>query len=152
MRRGVAALAAAAALVAGCSDDDEPGLPDPGPLELAAGSACTPAAEGGGVMVTAAQAINTADIPLTIDEVSVSHAENLVFVEALVDDEVPAVDATLAEHDAAGARQPLVLRLHIVDPSMPASYTGVTVDYHNVEGRFRASGGGSGDLSLLCRR
>ena len=55
-------------------------------------------------------------------------------------------------HLTAGARQPLVLRLHIVDPSMPASYTGVTVDYHNVEGRFRASGGGSGDLSRLCRR
>jgi hypothetical protein len=58
----------------------------------------------------------------------------------------------MPEHDEPGDRQTLVLRMHIVDPALPASYTAVTVDYHNVEGRFRAAGGASGDLSRLCRR
>ena len=152
LRRGVLALAAAAVLAAGCSGDaDEPELPEPGPLELVSGAGCT-LAPGGGVMVSAAEAVNTADIPLTIDEVSVSHAENLVFVEALVEDDLPAVDATMAERDQPGARQTLVLRLHIVDPDLPSSYEALTVDYHNVEGRYRTSGVASGDLSRLCRR
>jgi hypothetical protein len=151
LRQGVGALAAVAVLLAGCSGDtDEPDLPEPGPLELVSGAGCA-AAPAGGVIVTAAEAVNTADIPLTIDEVNLAHAENLVFVEAMVADQVPAVDATMPEHGAPGARQTLVLHLHIIDESIPATYTAVMVDYHNVEGRFRATGVASGDLSQLCR-
>jgi hypothetical protein len=162
VRRRTGTLIAAAALaLTGCSEGAaEPDVPEDGPLNLNADgpTRCieAPAHE---FVAAAALAVNTADIPLTIDAVDLTGTENLLLVDAMLqpvppdapgEEETPAVDATMGELEAPDGDRMLLLRLRRLDPSAPARYTSVQVDYHNVEGEYRAVGDADVTLTGRC--
>lgn len=132
-------------LVACSEDGEEPEVLEPGPLQLRPASSCTVL---GQVMLVGSELENTADIALTIDEVGIT-GTNLGLDEATLDDGVSAVDATMPEAGHADADQVLMLRLRPPSPDRTSTYA-VTVDYHNIEGRFQAVADGA-DLTALCR-
>lgn len=146
------AVAAAVLLLAGCGDgSEEPEAPEPGPLDLVSGEmACSRGVDAGTVVVTLAAPGNTADIPLTIDEVTLVGAVNAELGEAFVGN-AGAVDFTMPEFMQLGGRSALTLVLRSQEPEGTLGFDAIAVDYHNVEGRFRAESG-SMDLTDGCRR
>ncbi len=158
---GTLSLAAALALT-GCSiGSAEPAGPPAGPLLVSASThACRLSAEGT-VIFTGHRLDNTADIPLTIDSVSLTGAVNITLAGAdLLDDNLapreretlPAADTTLSAVGEPGHEMVLMLSL-AVDPGVGgARFAGVAVDYHNVEGRFRAKTTTVVELSRGCRQ
>jgi hypothetical protein len=145
--RGTTATVAllCALTLAGCAEDPaEPDVLDLGPLVVDTGpSRCidglglTEASVGG-------VARNSDDKPLTIDGVEVSGARNLRLVDAHLfrlhgpRREVPVVDATIEGTKEGPADRGLGLVFDVTDPTKAASYDSVSVEYHNVDGRFRA--------------
>ncbi len=128
-------------LLCGCSDGKE--SPDHGPLELGAPASCLVDGNEAEVEIDAGAVSNPADIPLTVDAVDLHKPRNITLLDAYLlpgGDQglaMPAVDATVPEK-AKDASMSLRLRLRVYRPAEPASFSGLDVDYHNVEGRFRA--------------
>lgn len=136
---------AALLTLSACGDDvEEPEVLEPGPLRLRPATTCTMTDDN---LLIGSKLENTADIALTIDDVGV-FGTGIHFVGATLGEGVPAIDATMLEAGHPDAEHVLVLELSAADPSA-ASTSRVTVDYHNVEGRFQAVADGV-DLKTLC--
>jgi hypothetical protein len=162
MRRTTGAIAVVGALLfSGCSEGSaEPDTPDPGPLRLeSAAASCQPPLADGIVRWRAHRLDNTADIPLTIDAVTLTGAVNISLVDAaLVDDDlgttereqIPATDATLGAKGEPADDMLLLLGLKTKPGEELYRFAGVTVDYHNVDGRFRATDDTAMELSEAC--
>lgn len=134
-------LAVGVLLLSGCSaGKDEP---DHGPLVVGAPTTCRFDDAAAEVEVDAGTVSNPAEIPLTVDAVELYKPRNITLLDAYLlpngdaGDAVPAVDATVQEKDRDPSMS-LRLRLRVYRPTEPASFSGLDVDYHNVEGRFRA--------------
>lgn len=148
--RGTALAGALVLLLSGCGDQpEEPDLPEPGPLLVLDSYSCT---KGGNPMLLGAATIqNTGEVPLTIDEVKLEGSRNVELVRATVKQGASAVDATIPEVGLDNDRA-LTLELRILDEGTRAHFEGLIIDYHNVDGRFRASGRGFLlDLKTACR-
>jgi len=153
-------IAAVAVLaLCGCSGGGtKKDAPAPGPLELTTvQSSCIATHGAGEVELDAGPARNPADIPLTIDLVSLTGAENVALLDAFLlpgdngAEAVPAVDATVPKKGEAGDNPSLHLRLRLSQAGADARITGFSVDYHNVHGKFRATSKGSLALLRRCR-
>lgn len=147
MRRTAGGAVALVLLLAGCGEDvGTEQVPDPGPLRLVAtGTPCASlhdgAVEWAGIVLD-----NTAEIPLTVDAVALTLPRNVLLTEVLLSDagvpaerreQVSAIDATVQGDGHRGHRMQLTLRLRAGAGSEPSTFTGLQLDYHNVEGAFR---------------
>ncbi|HSV38562.1 MAG TPA: hypothetical protein VLI04_07360 [Nocardioidaceae bacterium] len=147
--RGTAVAVALVLLLGGCSGDGEKEeLPEPGPLVLLENHSCEK--RGHDYLFVAATAKNTAEIPLTIDEVRLEGEINLEFRYAMLErEDLVAVDQTMPQVGQPGAQQPLILKLRFRTLMESARYASVVVEYHNVEGRYESVADGA-DVRVVC--
>ena len=116
---------------------------------------CMPTPAGDSITIEALLT-NPDEKPLTIDKVSLTGGKNVELEDAFFDTRggssavEDAVDATIHESKGGLAYRPLKLRLSQLDESDVASIEGVAVDYHNVDGRFRAVGATPTTIRRRC--